>query len=170
MPIKGAPGDFTRGGTATVAVPRRCAEAPDAHAIEIRLRGPRPLTLGEGCVKCPEGARFAPLSSREVGALERDALVGRKCGAPALPAERSCGIFFDAFGSAVAQRAAAEGIMATGIGIGGCDRSLDFLRISVDDWRSTDRLVAIIEEEAARWEAGGSLAVLVTGIAIATPL
>lgn len=175
MPIKGTPGDFTAGGTATVSGPRSCAESPGAHLIDIRLAGARPLTLGEGCVKCAEAARFAPLSSSEVRSTERDALVARKCSAAARAApgasEQTCGIFFDAFGSAVAGRAAAEGIttVGVGIGVGGCDRGLDNLRFSIDDWRSTNRLVAIIEEEAARWEAGGTIAVLVIGISIVTP-
>ena len=170
MPTKGSPADFTVGGTATVSAPRRCADAPPAHVIEVRLSGKRPLTLGEGCVKCAEGARFASLARSEVGSVERSALVARKCAGPADPAEATCGLFFDAFGEAVSQRAAAEGIRATGTGIGGCDRGLDALRISIDDWRGANRLVAIIEQEAVRWQAGGSIAVLVTGIPIVTPL
>ncbi len=170
MPIKGAPSDFTAGGTATVAIPRSCNESPPAHAIVIRMPGHRPLTLGQGCVKCSDGTRLAPLSPTEVRSPEREALVGRKCADPALSSDPACGIFFDAFGLAVAKRAEAEGMTATGVGIGGCGPGLDTLRISIDDWRSTNRLVAIVEEEAARWDAGGTITVLITGIPIVTPL
>jgi hypothetical protein len=96
--------------------------------------------------------------------------VARKCAAPAEPAEATCGLFFDAFAEAVSQRAAAEGMTTTGIGIGGCDRGLDALRISTDDWHTANRLVTILQEEAARWDAGGPIAVLVTGIPIVVPL
>jgi len=79
-------------------------------------------------------------------------------------------LLFDAFGREVARRATAEGVTTTGYGIGGCDREPDALRISIDDWRSANRMVQIIEEEAARWDVAGSIAVLVAGIPIATPL
>ena len=58
----------------------------------------------------------------------------------------------------------------TGLGIGGCGRGLDTLTVSIDDWRSANHLVAIIEEEAARWDAGGSITVRVAGTSIVTPL
>ncbi len=170
MPTKGSPADFTAGGTETVSAARSCDETPPTHLITIRLGGHRPLTLGQGCVKCAVGERFASLSPRDARATERSALVAQKCAGPAEPAEATCGVFFDEFGQAVTARATAEGITMTGLGIGGCGRDLDTLRVSIDDWRSANRLVAIIEEEAARWDAGGSIAVRVAGISIVTPL
>jgi hypothetical protein len=95
------------------------------------------------------------------------AIAARRCAAPVDLTEPTGGLFFDVFGEAVSSRAAAEGITTTGIGVGGCNRSLASLRISIDDWHAANRLVAIIHEEAARWDAGGSIAVLVTGTATA---